>query len=121
MFGAGAAGGGVGGGGGANGFYPETYSAQQQHRHGMDDNNGGSGGGLFCSGFPALVASEPQHIRLQSPPLHRLNHRNRNIHQQQYENTAGTHILINTYCCVYRHLTVELALLSHVDGTRRVG
>lgn len=36
------------------------------------------------SPYPGPLSSEP-HIRLQSPP-HRLNHRNRNIHQnQQYE------------------------------------
>jgi len=86
----GGGGGGVGTAGG-NGFYPENYVAQQQHRHGMvDDSNGGL---LFCTGFPVSAAAEPQHIRLQSPPLHRLNHRNRNLHhngQQRYENTAGT-------------------------------
>lgn len=50
------------------------------------DNDGGRG--LFSSGYPE--ATETQHIRLQSPPQ-RLNHRNRNLHQnQQYNTAAGT-------------------------------
>jgi len=61
-------------------FYHENFVQHQQHRHQVDDNSG-----LFSSGYPVPAASEPQHIRLQSPP-HRLNHRNRNLHQnQQYE------------------------------------
>jgi len=61
-------------------FYHENFVQHQQHRHQVDDNSG-----LFSSGYPVPAASEPQHIRLQSPP-HRLNHRNRNLHHnQQYE------------------------------------
>ncbi|KAE9533806.1 hypothetical protein AGLY_008885 [Aphis glycines] len=60
-------------------FYHENFVQHQQHRHQVDDNSG-----LFSS-YPVPAASEPQHIRLQSPP-HRLNHRNRNLHHnQQYE------------------------------------
>ncbi|XP_015377633.1 PREDICTED: ETS-like protein pointed, isoform P2/D, partial [Diuraphis noxia] len=61
-------------------FYHENFVQHQQHRHQVDDNSG-----LFSSAYPVPAASEPQHIRLQSPP-HRLNHRNRNLHHnQQYE------------------------------------
>lgn len=68
------------GNGNTSNFYSEPFG-HQQHRHQVDDT-----GSLFSSSYSVPAVSEPaQHIRLQSPP-HRLNHRNRNLHQnQQFE------------------------------------
>lgn len=81
-----------------NNFYPENFAQQQHHRHQVNDGNDR---GLFSSGYPVPTPSEPQHIRLQSPP-HRLNNPNRNRHhnnnQPPYE-SAGTRV----YCLQIIH------------------
>lgn len=94
MFGGGVVGGhqnlsllGSGGNGNTSNFYTEHFG-HQQHRHQVDDT-----GSLFSSSYPVSVTSEPQHIRLQSPP-HRLNHRNRNLHHNQQFETGKSQLLI---------------------------
>lgn len=91
-FGGGAVGGhqnlhGSSGNGNTSNFYSEPFG-HQQHRHQVDDT-----GSLFSSSYPVPATSEPQHIRLQSPP-HRLNHRNRNLHQNQQFETGKSQFLI---------------------------
>jgi len=92
-------------------FYHENFVQHQQHRHQVDDNSG-----LFSSAYPVPAVSEPQHIRLQSPP-HRLNHRNRNLHHnQQYE--TGTLSLLFSYIGVFIIIIITIVvIISYYEYT----